>query len=393
MSTLFTPFKIGPLLLKNRSIRAAAFEGMCAGHQLSNELLDYHLSVARGGVAMTTIAYAAVEKSGLSFPHQLLINDSLKPSLKLFADKIHQEDTALSIQIGHCGNMSKYSLIGRRPWSATSHINLYAPCFAKAMTQKDMRQISLSFAKATQIAIDCGLDAIEIHAGHGYLISQFLSPYINTRRDEFGGSIENRMKFMTLVMEEVLGVAKDKIAVIVKMNMDDGFKEGMHREEALIVAKKLETLGVHALVLSGGYVSKAPMYVMRGDMPLKTLASKMDNKMMGIFTRIFGNRLIPSVDFKENYFLDDATYFRKNVSLPLIYVGGILSKKNIDEALDAGMDFIAIARALISNPSFINDIKCDETKKAICDTCNHCIAVMYNGPFECNKHQLVHHES
>jgi 2,4-dienoyl-CoA reductase-like NADH-dependent reductase (Old Yellow Enzyme family) len=194
-------------------------------------------------------------------------------------------------------------------------------------------------------------------------------------------------------MEEVLGVAKDKIAVIVKMNMDDGFKEGMHKEEALIVAKKLETIGVHALVLSGGYVSKAPMYVMRGDMPLKTLASKMDNKMMGIFTRVFGNKLIPSLDFKENYFLDDATYFRKNVSLPLIYVGGILSKKNIDEALDAGMDFVAIARALISNPSFINDIKSDETKQAICDTCNHCIAVMYNGPFECNKHQLIHHES
>ena len=111
-----------------------------------------------------------------------------------------------------------------------------------------------------------GFDAVGIHAGHGYLISQFLSPYTNKRKDEFGGSLENRMKFMVMAMKEVMEAAGDDIAVMVKINTRDGFKGGMEVDECIEVAKKLEQLGAHCLVLSGGFVSRAPMYVMRGAM-------------------------------------------------------------------------------------------------------------------------------
>lgn len=385
MSTLFSPLKLNSLTLRNRSIRAAAFEGMAINHNVSEALINYHQSVSAGGVGMTTVAYAAVEKSGLSFPHQLWLREEIIPQLRALTDVIHREGAAASIQIGHCGNMAKHHIIGGRPVSASTHVNLYAPSFPKAMGKSDISAMAKSFGKAVRLAREGGFDAVEVHAGHGYLISQFLSPYINKRNDEFGGSLQNRMRFMEMTMNEVLDAAADKTAVLVKMNMRDGFAGGMEIEETLEVAKKLEKIGVHALVLSGGFVSKAPMYVMRGEMPISTLAEHMDNVLMAVFVKLFGKFLIPSEPFKETYFLEDAREFRKAVKMPLVYVGGILSKQNIDSVLSEGFDAVAIARALIKDPDFIHKIAREVLQHSSCDTCNYCIAVMYNGAFSCTQ--------
>jgi 2,4-dienoyl-CoA reductase-like NADH-dependent reductase (Old Yellow Enzyme family) len=380
---LFSPVKIGPLILRNRSIRAAAFEGMSPNNSVSEELINYHRSVAKGGIGMTTVAYASVTQNGLSFPHQLWLRDEIVPGLKKLTDAIHAEGAAASIQIGHCGNMAKHTTAGSRPVSASARINWYAPSFPKAMSKGEIQEMAKSFGNAVRLAQKSGFDAVEVHAGHGYLTSQFLSPYTNKRKDEFGGSLENRMRFMKMMLEEVLRAADGKTAVIVKMNMRDGFKGGMDISETLEVAKTLEQMGVHALVLSGGFVSRAPMYVMRGAMPINTLAQHMDNAFMGFFVRLFGKFLVPDVPFQENYFLADAKLFRKELKMPLIYVGGILSKENIDEVLNEGFDAVAIARALIRDPDFINKLLEEKLKHSSCDTCNHCIAVMYNGPFKC----------
>ena len=380
---LFTPVKIGPLNLRNRSIRAAAFEGMCEGHNVSQSLIDYHRAVAAGKIGMTTVAYASVQQSGLSFPHQLWLRNEIIPQLKKLTDAVHAENAAASIQIGHCGNMAKHNLIHERPIAPTTHFNFYAPSFPRKMNLKDITETAKAFGNAVRMAQESGFDAVEVHAGHGYLISQFLSPSTNKRNDEFGGSLENRMRFMQMVMEEVMEAAGSKTAVLVKMNMRDGFNGGMELNESLQVAKKLEKLGAHALVLSGGFVSRAPMYVMRGSMPVQTLASHMDNALMSLFVRAIGKLLIPDVRFIENYFLNDAKVFRKELKMPLVYVGGILSKENIDEALHAGLDAVAIARALIRDPDFIQKLLEEKLKHSACDTCNYCIAVMYNGPFAC----------
>ncbi len=135
---LFDPINIGPIQLRNRSIRAAAFEGMSPNHNVSTELVNYHQSVAKGGIGMTTVAYAAVEKSGLSFPHQLLLREEIVPQLKALTDAVHAENAAASIQIGHCGNMAKHNLIGGRPHSASTHINMYAPSFSRGMNERAM---------------------------------------------------------------------------------------------------------------------------------------------------------------------------------------------------------------------------------------------------------------
>ncbi|MBL0310552.1 MAG: NADH:flavin oxidoreductase [Bacteroidetes bacterium] len=380
---LFTPTQIGPVLLRNRSIRAAAFEGMSSNHEVSEELINYHQSVAAGGIGMTTVAYASVEKNGLSFPHQLWMRPEIVPQLRKLTDAVHSQNAAASIQIGHCGNMAKRSVTGLRPVAPSSRFNLYAPSFPRALTKQEIGVAAKSFGKAVHLARESGFDAVEVHAGHGYLISQFLSPYTNHRSDEFGGSLSNRMKFLQLVIDEVMDAAAGKTAVLVKMNMRDGFQGGMELDESLQVAKLLEKAGVHALVLSSGFVSRAPIQVMRGEMPIDILAKHMDNKAMGWLVRLFGRILIPPVAFKENYFLEDARLFRKALKMPLVYVGGILSKENIEEVLSSGFEAVAIARALIRDPDFINKLLAEKQHHSSCDTCNYCIAVMYNGPARC----------
>ncbi|MCF8259074.1 MAG: NADH:flavin oxidoreductase, partial [Flavobacteriales bacterium] len=302
-------------------------------------------------------------------------------------DAVHAEGAAASIQIGHCGNMAKHSIIGSRPLAPSSRLNLYAPSWPRAMTEQDIARTAKDFGTAVRLAQRSGFDAVEVHAGHGYLISQFLSSATNRRTDRFGGTLEHRMRMMQMVMHEVMEAAAGKTAVLVKMNMRDGFSGGMEMPESMEVARELERMGAHALVLSSGFVSRAPMVVMRGSMPLPTLARHIDNAMMGLFVRLFGRMLVPDEPFRENYFLADAKAFRKELRMPLVYVGGILSKANMDEALAAGFDAVAIARALIKDPDLIHRILREEMRHSTCDTCNHCIAVMYNGPFSCIQNE------
>jgi 2,4-dienoyl-CoA reductase-like NADH-dependent reductase (Old Yellow Enzyme family) len=382
-SILFSPFRLGPVTLRNRTIRAAAFEGMCPGNLPSDDLFNYHRDVAAGGIGMTTIAYAAVEKSGLSFPHQLWLRKEAVPGLKRITDAVHDEGAACSIQIGHCGNMSKAPLAGRMPLAPSAGINLYVPTFTHRMNNADIQSVVKSFGSAVNLARDAGFDAVEVHAGHGYLISQFISPFTNHRKDSFGGSLENRARFMLMVMEEVKKTAGNDIAVLVKTNMRDGFRSGTDIDECLEIAKMLEKAGADALVLSGGFVSKAPMYVMHGKMPIRVFAHYIDEKLMSFFVRLVGNWLVKEVPFTEGYFLEDALRFRKSVKLPLVYVGGLISHEKIDEVLDNGFEMVALARALIKDPDFIKKLQNNELSRSECDICNYCIAVMYSRKAAC----------
>ena len=385
-SKLFTPASIGPLTLRNRTIRSAAFESMCPGNVPSQQLLDYHRSVAAGGVGMTTIAYAAVAQSGLSFDRQLWMRPEIVPGLKDITDAVHKEGAAAGIQLGHCGNMSHKSICGVTPVGASSGFNLYSPTFVRGLRKDELPAMAKAYGRSVNLAREAGFDAVEIHAGHGYLISQFLSPYTNHRKDEYGGSLENRMCFMDMVMEEVMQAAGSDMAVLVKMNMRDGFKGGMEIDETMQVAKRLVQDGAQALVLSGGFVSKAPMYVMRGEMPIKTMTHYMNCWWLKYGVRMVGKWMIPTVPFKEAYFLEDALKFRAEIKMPLVYVGGLVSREKIDEVLNDGFEAVQMARALLNEPGFVNRMR--EEEKAICNCkhSNYCIARMYSIEMACHQH-------
>ena len=386
-SKLFTEYKIGPLTLRNRTIRSAAFESMCPGNKPSKALYDYHVSVAHGGVGMTTVAYAAVTRSGLSFDRQLWMRPEIVPDLKKLTDAIHREGAAASIQLGHCGNMSHKSICGETPVGACTGFNLYSPTFVRGLRKDELPVMAKAYGDAVRLAREAGFDAVEIHAGHGYLISQFLSPYTNHRKDEYGGSLENRMRFMDEVMAEVMKAAGDDMAVLVKMNMRDGFKGGMDIDESLKVAQRLKEDGAQALVLSGGFVSKAPMYVMRGAMPIKTLTHYMDCWWLKYSVKLFGRMMIPTVPFSEAYFLEDALKFREQIKdIPLVYVGGLVSREKIDEVLNKGFEFVQMGRALLNEPGFVNRMKTEECARCNCGHSNYCIGRMYTVDMACHKH-------
>lgn len=385
-SILFTPGKIGPLTLRNRTIRAAAYEGMCPGNAPSDQLYEYHRAVAAGGIGMTNIAYAAITQSGLSFERQLWLRPEILPGLKRITDAIHREGAAASIQIGHCGNMSHKRICGCTPISASSGFNLYSPTIVRGMRPSEIRSMARAYGESVRLARKAGMDAVEIHAGHGYLISQFLSPYTNHRKDEFGGSLENRMRFMQMCMEEVMKAAGTDMAVIVKTNMRDGFKGGMEIDECLEVARTLQNqCGVHALVLSGGFVSRAPMYVMRGAMPIRCMTHYMPFGYLPLGVRMVGRYMIPATPFQEAYFLEDALKFRRALTMPLIYVGGLVRRQKMEEVLGHGFEFVAMARALVNDPAFVNRMRDDEKATCDCGHSNYCIARIYSRDMVCHK--------
>ncbi len=387
-SPIFTPVSIGPVTLRNRVIRSAAFENMAYGNSPSQDLYDYHVAVARGGVGMTTLAYASVNRSGLSFDGQLWMREAIVPELKRITDAVHAAGAKCSIQLGHCGNMTHRATCGCMPVGASSGFNLYSPTFVRGLKISEIDALVEDFGHAVDLAREAGFDCVEIHAGHGYLISQFLSPYTNHRHDEYGGSLENRMRLMQRVIRRVMEAARDDMGVIVKMNMHDGFRRGMQEGECLEVARELERLGVHAIVLSAGFVSKAPMEVMRGAMPIRTMAYYMDMRKfwwLKALVRLFGWKMIPTVPYKEAYFLEDALKFRAAVNLPLIYVGGMVSRAKMEEVLAAGFQGLQVARALVRDTDFVNKLRSGEIVRSPCGHSNYCIGRMYTLEMKCNR--------
>lgn len=354
----------------------------------TRELLDYHTAVARGGIGMTTVAYAAVCRSGISFNSQLWMREEIVPELKKLTDAVHAEGAKASIQLGHCGNMTHRSTCGEMPMGASAGFNMYSPTFHRKMNQKDIDFVVKSYGDAVRLAMKAGFDAVEIHAGHGYLISQFLSPYTNHRHDRYGGSLDNRMNFMRECIREVIKAADGKIAVTAKLNTRDGFRGGQEVDELIKVAKELRRLGVDAITLSGGFVSRAPQYVMRGEFPTKVFAHYLPKSMwwLKICLRIGAWAVCPTVTFKHLFFMEDALKFRAAMpDYPFIYVGGVTTGEDARTVLENGFPLFQMGRAVLEDPDFVNKLKADENHCSSCEHSNFCIGRMYSKSMQCHK--------
>ena len=389
MSEIFTPYKLGPIELRNRTIRSAAFEGMGRNNGPTEELFNYHRAVAKGGIGMTTVAYAAVCRSGISFDSQLWMREEIVPELKRLTDAVHAEGAKASIQLGHCGNMTHRRTCGQMPIGASSGFNLYSPTFHRKMNQKDIDEVVKAYGDAVRLAMKAGFDAVEIHAGHGYLISQFLSPYTNHRHDRYGGSLDNRMNFMRECIREVVKAADGKIAVTAKLNTRDGFKGGQEVDELIEVAKELRRLGVDAITLSGGFVSRAPQYVMRGEFPTKAIAHYLPASQwwLKICLYIGSWAVCPTVTFKHLFFMEDALKFKAAMpDYPFIYVGGVTTGEDARKVLENGFPLFQMGRAVLEDTDFVNKLKADENHCSGCEHSNFCIGRMYSKSMQCHKH-------
>ena len=390
---LFSPYKLGPITLRNRIIRSAAFENMARANAPTQQLQDYHVSVAHGGVGMTTVAYCAVDQSGVSFDGQLYVRPEIIPDMKKMTDAIHAEGAKASIQLGHCGNMTHYKTCHCIPVSADTWFNLYSPTVHRRLKVEEIKTIVKHFGEAVDFARECGFDCVEIHAGHAYLISQFLAPRTNHRHDQYGGSFENRARFMNEVLDEVMLHAKDDIAVVVKTNMWDDCWKGVSLEEGIQVAREIAKHKVHGIVLSGGTVSRSPMTILGGAMPIKTLAHYMNMKELwwlkaALHIPYVGAIMTPTVPFKELYFMDKAKYFQeqlKDIDIPLIYVGGVQSGDNCQQIMDEGFELFQIAHVLIKDPDFVKHVQENPHYHAGCKRSNYCVGRMYSKDMKCHE--------
>jgi 2,4-dienoyl-CoA reductase-like NADH-dependent reductase (Old Yellow Enzyme family) len=388
-SKAYTSFRLRSLELKNRFIKTATYEGMCDNGRPTQQLIDFHARNAAGGIALTTVAYGAVNPDGRTHEDQMFLHSGIAEPLKELTETVHNAGGKASIQLTHCGFFSRNkSIKGKKPLAPGRVLNAYGIMsglvFSKAMTKGEIRQTAIDFATAAAFSRKAGFDAVEIHMGHGYLLSQFLTPRINKRKDDYGGgSLENRKRFPLEVIAETRQAVGEDFPIIVKLNLSDGFKGGLTIEDSVEVAKALEQSGVDALVLSGGYTSKTPFYLMRGDIPVWDMTKVEKNILQKIAIASFGRFIIRKYTFTENFFIPLARLVRKAVKMPLIYVGGVVSRSGIEEVMAENFDMIALGRALIQDPDFILKVKDGSIEKSDCNQCNKCVAEMDRDGVRC----------
>ncbi|MFT6400518.1 MAG: 2,4-dienoyl-CoA reductase-like NADH-dependent reductase (Old Yellow Enzyme family), partial [Bradymonadia bacterium] len=297
--SVFEPGAINGAQLRNRIIKTATYEGMSPGGVPSPRLTEHHVELARGGVGMTTVAYCAVSPEGRTFAEQMWMSTATQTALSSLVRAVHAEGASVSVQLGHCGGFSKDKSHGQAPLGPMRAFNPYGIMvglpFTRAMTEDDIARTVHDFAEAALHAKQAGFDAVEVHLGHGYLLSQWLSPVTNRRRDRHGGSLENRLLFPLMVVEAVRDAVGPEFPILAKINVSDGIKGGLEIEDAVVVSRAIVGAGVDAIVTSGGFVSRNAFYLLRGARPLRHMIAVEKNWAQKIAMAVFGPFLVPKV--------------------------------------------------------------------------------------------------
>lgn len=377
----FSPAKINRLELKNRLIKAGTFENMSPGGQPSNALRQFHGRLADGGVAMTTIGYCAVAADGRLNENMLYMHEGIRTELTELVADIHRRGSKVSGQMGHCGGFSKNrQLQARRPKGPSFAINglgiAHGMFFAGAMSHKDIDLMVEQYRQAAAFMQSVGFDALEIHLGHGYGLCQFISPKTNRRKDQYGGSLENRMRLPLRVIAAVRDAVGDDFPILAKISMTEGVRGGIHYDDAVEISRMLDHAGIDAIVCSGGTSTMNPMIMFRGDNILPTMLASEKNMLMRLILKLAGKAMFRDYPYKDLYFLEQAKRIREAVNCQLVYIGGATSCDNFAELMDAGFDFVQLGRSLLSDPELPNRSARDAGFRSRCLHCNECVGTI-----------------
>lgn len=375
-----SPWRLGPLPLRNRVIKSATNEGMAPGGVPTRALVQHHRAMAAGGVGLTTVAYCAVHPDGRTFPDQIVLDDATGPHLRALTDAVHAEGGAASAQLTHGGAFNFLPALSTKyPFSASGGFNpagaLSGRLFKTAMSNADLRDMTAHFVAAARRARDAGFDAVELHMGHGYLLSQFLSPVYNSRRDAYGGSPEARARYPADVLRAVLDAVGATTPVLCKISMFAGHTGGGTVEDSIVTGGALAAAGAHLIVLSAGMNVEAPWAIFGNAMPPSAMSGQ-GSRLMKMAATILEWRQ-PKLEFHEMYLLDAARRMRAAVTAPLAYLGGVKSVEGIEQALREGFDAVVMGRALIHQHDLLRDFATGGQVRSSCTACNECIATMY----------------
>ena len=382
LARAWEPLQIGPITLRNAFIKAATNENMSKKGVPTQAMLEHHRALAEGGVGMSTMAYLAVEKTGRTLADQIWLRPEAVADLRAVTDAVHTAGGKMSAQITHGGSFVTGTFVPAPLQSASGGLNaaglLCGNVLRRAMNRRDMDAMVARFVEGAELCVEAGFDAVEIHMGHGYLLNQFISPMDNRRKDEFGGSAENRVRFPARVLQAVKAAVGDRIAVLAKINVDDGRSRGAHVEDAIVTAQALEAAGADMLVLSGGRNVESNWFTFGSSMNLEAMMSVIGKWTLTGIAVASTARTAPKVEFKELYFWDYSTQIRSAVSMPLAYIGGVKSTANVAQIMAGGFEGVVMGRALLREPDLINRWQAAPEEPSQCDSCNSCLAYIYH---------------
>ncbi|NHC24819.1 NADH:flavin oxidoreductase [Nocardioides sp. IC4_145] len=375
---VFSPTTLGPVRLRNRTVKAATFEGRTPHGHVTDELIDYHLAPVRGGVGLTTVAYLAVAPEGRTHREVVVVGEDTLAGLTRLADAVHAEGAAIAGQVGHAGPVANGRSNGVKAIAASGMPSPLSMQMIRSATEADLTRVTKAYVAAARLLVRAGFDVLELHMAHSYLISSFLAPGLNRRKDRWGGSLENRARLARQVARAVREEVGGEVAVTAKLSSSDGFKGGVTTEAGLEVARLLEADGnLDAMQLSGGSSLMNPMYLFRGGTPVAEFAAAMPLPVrLGMRTPV-GRSFMKSYDFTEGYFRDKALQFREALSLPLMFLGGVNRLETMQQAMADGFEFVAMGRALLREPDLLNRMQEGRAREGVCIHCNRCMPTIY----------------
>lgn len=389
-SPLFAEARLGPVRLRNRILKSATHEGLASQGLVTDALVAWHREIAAGGAAATTLAYCSVSADGRTFRDQIHVREEALPGLARLAEAVHAEGAAAAIQLGHAGWFAHPRAIRRAPTGPSRVFSPHAGCFSRAAGPADLERWRRDFEAAARGAVRAGFDVLEVHLGHGYLLSQFLTPTTNRRRDAWGGGLEQRARFPREVLRAVREAAGPEVAVTAKLNMEDGFRGGLRLDEGLQVARWIEADGsVDALQLTAGHTTRTPFYLMRGEVPRAEMIRNQPPGLARLGMRLFGRIFMRPWPFEEAFLRPAARRFLEAVDLPLILLGGLTRRETLEEALAEGFAFVAMGRALLRDPDLPRRMASGELQASRCVPCNRCVVEMERGGTRCVRRETA----
>ncbi|NRA41278.1 MAG: NADH:flavin oxidoreductase [Pseudomonadales bacterium] len=377
----FTPYQLNSLRLKNRFVKAGTYEGMTPNGRISQAYRDFHLSLAKGGLAMTTLGYCAVEQDGRINENMLYMHEGIRADLSSLIDELHAAGTKVSGQMGHCGAFTKNRQLQRRfPLGPSRGINLlgfaYGMFYNGKMQQSDIDALVQNYYDAAVFMQSVGFDCLEIHFGHGYGLCQFMSPLTNKRKDAYGGTLENRMRLPLQVLAAVRKAVGPDFPIIGKISLTEGVKGGLHYDDAVAIAKMLDAAGIDGIITSGGTSTMNPMIMFRGQSALPPMIKAEKHWLMKFILKTAGAMMFKHYPYHELYFAEQAKRVQQAVSCDVIYIGGASTNQSFADTLSNGFPLMQLGRSLLADRDLVKKAQADSNYKSRCLHCNECIATI-----------------
>ncbi len=394
MPELFEETRIKSLVLPNRVVRSATHEGLAdESGGPSERLFRLYRRLARGEVGLIITGYAYVCPDGEGpFPGMLAIDrDELIPAYRRLVDHVHGEGAPVAMQIAHCGRQTHEASTGQATIAPSPVKNgLLADRPPREMSDDDIERVIEAFGQAARRVREAGFDAVQLHGAHGYLINQFLCPRTNRRRDRWGGSFENRMRFVERVYARCRELVGDDYPVLIKINAYDRVRNGLRLPETVRTAARLGELGFDGVEISCG-INEGGMTTLRGDVPIDVFLSewpefRRKGPLFRLFVRLFGRWLFRPPPMREAFNLPAARAMREVCSAPLFLVGGITDPAAMEELVASGeVDYVCLSRALLAEPRFPKLVREGRREPSACLHCNLCMGYLASAPLRCYR--------